>query len=104
MQGLPSQIGPYRIVGKLGEGGMGTVYEAVHEAIERRVAIKVLHLEYARNTEFCARFFNELREEKRRRKVHDPQPWESLRNAARQGMRKKERLHCREKRRCPRPG
>jgi serine/threonine protein kinase len=38
---------------------MGCVYEAIHEAIERRVAIKVLHPEYARNSEFTARFFNE---------------------------------------------
>ncbi len=58
---LPSKIGPYRVIRCLGEGGMGTVYEALHEAIERRVAIKVLHPEYARNAEFTARFFNEAR-------------------------------------------
>lgn len=40
---------------------MGLVFEGVHEAIERRVAIKVLHPEYARNAEFTARFFNEAR-------------------------------------------
>mgnify|MGYP002140519901 CR=1 FL=1 len=45
----------------LGKGGMGTVFEAVHEAIERRVAIKILHPEYARTSEFAARFFNEAR-------------------------------------------
>jgi serine/threonine protein kinase len=61
MGDLPSRIGAYRVVRSLGEGGMGCVYEAVHEAIERRVAIKVLHPEYARNTEFTARFFNEAR-------------------------------------------
>ena len=61
MGDLPSVIGSYRVVRSIGEGGMGTVYEAVHEAIERRVAIKVLHREYASNPEFIARFFNEAR-------------------------------------------
>jgi serine/threonine protein kinase len=55
------KIGPYRVVGKLGQGGMGEVFEAVHEAIERKVALKVLHPEFARNREFIARFFNEAR-------------------------------------------
>jgi serine/threonine protein kinase len=44
---LPTKIGPYRILRKIGEGGMGVVYEGIHEAISRRVAIKVLHHDYA---------------------------------------------------------
>ncbi len=56
-----TRIGPYRIVGKLGEGGMGAVYEAVHTAIERRVAIKILHAEHAANRQLAARLFNEAR-------------------------------------------
>lgn len=56
-----STIGPYRIVRLLGEGGMGAVYEAVNEAIERRVAVKVLHANYARQADIVARFFNEAR-------------------------------------------
>ena len=55
------KIGPYAILGKLGEGGMGTVFEAVHELIERKVAIKVLHSEFAHQPELIARFFNEAR-------------------------------------------
>lgn len=40
---------------------MGAVYEALHESIERRVALKVLHPEHARNPEAVSRFFNEAR-------------------------------------------
>jgi serine/threonine protein kinase len=61
MADLPATIGPYRVVRQLGEGGMGTVYEAKHEAIGRRVAIKVLHARHARDAEFTSRFFNEAR-------------------------------------------
>ena len=58
---LGMQVGPYRISRLLGEGGMGAVYEAVNDSIERRVAIKVLHQECARQPEVVARFFNEAR-------------------------------------------
>ena len=61
MENLPSEIGPYRVVRKLGEGGMGAVYEAVHQVINRRVAIKVLHPEAGRSTETINRFINEAR-------------------------------------------
>lgn len=54
-------IGPYRVLRKLGEGGMGVVFAAVHQAIERHVAIKVLHPEYAKSAEFSTRFVNEAR-------------------------------------------
>jgi serine/threonine protein kinase len=39
---LPRSIGGYRVLGKLGEGGMGTVYEAQQESPRRKVAVKVV--------------------------------------------------------------
>jgi tetratricopeptide (TPR) repeat protein/tRNA A-37 threonylcarbamoyl transferase component Bud32 len=40
--GLPPTIGRYRILGKLGEGGMGVVYEAEQQNPRRKVAVKVV--------------------------------------------------------------
>jgi serine/threonine-protein kinase len=49
----------YRIVRKIGEGGMGSVYEAEHVLIKRRVAIKCLHAHFTSNEELVARFHRE---------------------------------------------
>ena len=49
----------YRILRKLGDGGMGSVYEGEHTGIKRRVAIKVLHAQFAHNPEIVARFRRE---------------------------------------------
>jgi len=51
--------GRYRVKGRIGEGGMGTVYLAVHEAIEKKVALKVLNREYSANREVVERFKQE---------------------------------------------
>ncbi len=45
-QPLPASIGRYRIVGVLGTGGMGTVYEAEQDQPQRRVALKVIRPEF----------------------------------------------------------
>ncbi|MFO0577559.1 MAG: serine/threonine-protein kinase [Polyangia bacterium] len=55
----PDHIGPYRVLRKIGEGGMGLVLEAVHPQIERRVAIKLLRPEYARDAMLTERLFRE---------------------------------------------
>jgi len=54
-------VGSYRIIGKLGEGGMGTVYIAEHALIGRKAAIKVLLREMSHRQDLVTRFFNEAR-------------------------------------------
>mgnify|MGYP000747657294 CR=1 FL=1 len=58
---IGTQVGPYRVIARIGEGGMGAVYEAVDEQIGKRVAIKVLHKEHAKNQQISNRFINEAR-------------------------------------------
>ena len=56
-----TQVGAYRILRQIGEGGMGAVWLAEHAMLGRRAAIKVLHPEYSQRQEIVARFFNEAR-------------------------------------------
>jgi eukaryotic-like serine/threonine-protein kinase len=51
--------GRYRVIKPLGEGGMGQVYLAEHEAIEKKVALKVLRPEYSRKEDIVTRFQQE---------------------------------------------
>jgi serine/threonine protein kinase len=54
-------VNEYKITGRLGEGGMGTVYEGIQPVIGKQVAIKVLLREYASNEEVVNRFIQEAR-------------------------------------------
>ncbi len=55
------RIGAYRIVHLIGEGGMGAVYEARQEPLDRRVALKMLHPEHTGDSTILNRFFNEAK-------------------------------------------
>jgi Tol biopolymer transport system component len=54
-------LGPYRVLAKLGEGGMGEVYSAADTRLSRTVAIKVLPPTWAENAEMKQRFDREAR-------------------------------------------
>lgn len=51
----------YRVKGLIGEGGMASVYSAIDEKLDRRVAIKLLHSHLARNDDIRQRFHQEAR-------------------------------------------
>ncbi len=54
-------VGEYEIERKIGEGGFGSVYLAVHPLIGKRVAIKLLNREYSTNPQMVSRFIEEAR-------------------------------------------
>jgi serine/threonine-protein kinase len=54
-------IGKYKVVRVLGQGGMGTVYEAVHEDILQSAAVKVLRPALSQEPKFAQRFFDEAK-------------------------------------------
>ncbi|MBL9016536.1 MAG: serine/threonine protein kinase [Myxococcales bacterium] len=53
--------GRYHVIKKLGEGGMGAVYLATHNLLEKQVALKVLHGEFARKQDLVERFMQEAK-------------------------------------------
>lgn len=53
--------GRFRIVRELGRGAAGVVYEGVQLSVDRRVAIKVLHADHQRNSDYIERFSREAK-------------------------------------------
>src|SRR5262245_4977392 len=58
---IAEQITHYRILSKLGAGGMGEVYRALDERLDREVAIKILPAEFAKDAARLRRFEQEAR-------------------------------------------
>jgi|SRR5579884_741630 len=57
--GVGAQVGGYRIVGTLGRGGMGFVYDAEHAVLGRKAALKTLLPDLTEDEEFRERFIAE---------------------------------------------
>jgi len=55
------RLGEYSVIEKVGQGGMGEVYKAVHTKLGQTVAIKMLSSEYSENESMKKRFLNEAR-------------------------------------------
>jgi eukaryotic-like serine/threonine-protein kinase len=56
-----TQVGAYRLIHRIGEGGMGVVWLAEHTMLGRRAAVKVLHPSFSTQQQIVTRFFNEAR-------------------------------------------
>jgi|GEM_PF-1306712 len=54
-------FGQYRVLAKIGEGGMGAVYRAVHVHLDKTVALKILPPNRLQNQELLARFQREMK-------------------------------------------
>lgn len=58
---IGKRIGPYEIIEEVGKGGMATVYRAYQPAVDRNVAIKVIHRNILNDSTALARFQREAR-------------------------------------------
>jgi serine/threonine protein kinase len=61
MATMPEQIGNYRVTGKIGEGGMGVVYDGVDSRLGRRVALKTIRQDATNEVVARERFWREAR-------------------------------------------
>lgn len=53
---IPARISHFKILGKIGKGGMGDIYKAIQQPLNRIVALKVLPPNLSRDGEFAKRF------------------------------------------------
>src|SRR5512136_77948 len=53
---IPEYISHYKIICRLGRGGMGDIYKAIQDPLNRVVALKVLPPQFGRDEEFAKRF------------------------------------------------
>ena len=74
MPEIPERIGPYRVLSKVGEGGMGVVYKAEDQRPERVVALNVIR-KFEGDPSRRSRFWQEAR-------AATPRVWEHLRRSA----------------------
>jgi serine/threonine protein kinase/WD40 repeat protein/Tfp pilus assembly protein PilF len=58
---LAERLGDYRILRRVGQGGMGVVYEARRELLQSRVALKVMHPRFRGEDAYLRRFRTEAR-------------------------------------------
>lgn len=61
MTAFPETLGGYRIIERIGCGGMGAVFRAVQESLNREVAVKILSPAWNADAHHCAAFENESR-------------------------------------------
>ena len=57
----PQTVGAYTLLEKLGHGGMGIVYRAKHNYLDKQVAIKFIKKDYIHNEEAVRRFLTEMK-------------------------------------------
>jgi|GEM_PF-4563415 len=57
----PEKIGSFKVMEKIAQGGMGMVYRAYDETLDREVALKVLHFSAAADPQMHERFLREAR-------------------------------------------
>ena len=58
---IGKKLAHFEIIGKLGEGGMGVVYEAIDSHLDRRVALKILPHDMVSNPSRKQRFIQEAK-------------------------------------------
>src|SRR5690349_20806912 len=58
---FPHRVGPYKLLAKIGEGGMGAVYKARHTRLNKIVALKLLPSHLTRDPQALARFDREMK-------------------------------------------